>query len=464
MSDLLDVPLAPINLIWVDRENRQRSEMEPDPALQASIQRLGLIQPIVITRSFKLLAGERRWTACKALGWTSIPVRWFEELPEVEQRLVELEENIKRRDLPWFDIVSAISELHTLYCSRDPAWNQARTAEATATNEGYISRILLVAPLLADPRVAAATSINEASNLIRRRNERASDAEINELAEFARELAAPKPPVSKPGHVAAVLVPAVAPPPAPWSRLAVEQTILQENFLKWAPTYNGPKFNLLHCDFPYGIGVFEGAGQFKPEDQEGAYHDTPETFWALLDCLVKNIDRLMGVSGHIVFWHSSRFGIMQALNTIFSTVPGLEFYPYSLVWHKTDNSGIAGDSQRHPRHTHETALLAIRGRRPLVRTGADSYAGPGDRKLHPSAKPEPMLRHFLGMLVDEHTRLLDPTCGAGSAIRAAESLGARPSSCLGLEIEERFVKASRESLQLQRLSATASSLSSPLEE
>jgi predicted RNA methylase len=35
------------------------------------------------------------------------------------------------------------------------------------------------------------------------------------------------------------------------------------------------------------------------------------------------------------------------------------------------------------------------------------------------------------MFVDENTRLLDPTCGGGSALRAAESLNA--GSVLGIE-------------------------------
>jgi DNA modification methylase len=61
-----------------------------------------------------------------------------------------------------------------------------------------------------------------------------------------------------------------------------------------------------------------------------------------------------------------------------------------------------------------------------------------------SEKPEPMLRHFFGMLVDENTVMLDPTCGSGSALRAAESLGAK--YVLGLESNEEFADRAREAL------------------
>jgi DNA modification methylase len=158
-----------------------------------------------------------------------------------------------------------------------------------------------------------------------------------------------------------------------------------------------------------------------------------------------------------MFWLSPKPAIILKTMRLFENGLSLEFYPYPLIWHKSDNSGIVGDSQRWPRHTYEAALLAYRGRRPLVRTVADSYSGPGDRKLHPSCKPEPMLRHFFAALVDENTRFLDPTCGAASSLRAAESLGARPENVLGLEIEERFVSVGRESLLSFRVMAESSS-------
>jgi hypothetical protein len=243
-----------------------------------------------------------------------------------------------------------------------------------------------------------------------------------------------------------------------WTRLAVERSIKQANFLEWAPSYEGISFNLIHCDFPYGANVFDGAGQFKPEDQEGAYSDDAADYWALTNCLAKNLDKLLSPAGHLMFWLSPKHTIILETTLLLSKhTPHLAFYPFPLIWHKSDNSGIVGDSQRWPRHTYEAALLAYRGRRPLVRTVADSYSGPGDRKLHPSCKPEPMLRHFFAALVDENTRLLDPTCGAASSLRAAESLGALPQNVLGLEMEDRFVSVAREALLSSRVMSESSS-------
>ena len=53
-----------------------------------------------------------------------------------------------------------------------------------------------------------------------------------------------------------------------------------------------------------------------------------------------------------------------------------------------------------------------------------------------SEKPQGVLRHYFRMLVDGHTSLLDPTCGSGSALRAAASCGA--SRFLGVELDKGF--------------------------
>jgi len=52
------------------------------------------------------------------------------------------------------------------------------------------------------------------------------------------------------------------------------------------------------------------------------------------------------------------------------------------------------------------------------------------------------------MFIDEYSRVLDPTCGSGTALRAAESLGA--SFVLGLEINPDFCEGARTLLKKSR--------------
>ena len=57
------------------------------------------------------------------------------------------------------------------------------------------------------------------------------------------------------------------------------------------------------------------------------------------------------------------------------------------------------------------------------------------------------------LVVDETTDFLDPTCGSGSSLRAAESLGAR--TVLGLEINPDYANAAEAETQRFRLKRRA---------
>ena len=75
---MLDRPaMRPIDSIIVGE--RFRKDMGDLEALAQSIAEDGLLQPVVVSQRFILLAGERRLRACRdILGWTDIPVRIME--------------------------------------------------------------------------------------------------------------------------------------------------------------------------------------------------------------------------------------------------------------------------------------------------------------------------------------------------------------------------------------------------
>lgn len=57
-------------------------------------------------------------------------------------------------------------------------------------------------------------------------------------------------------------------------------------------------------------------------------------------------------------------------------------------------------------------------------------------------KPVAMLKHFMRMFTDDLSLVLDPTCGSGNAIKAAESLKAN--TILGLERDPEFYSRAKE--------------------
>lgn len=70
--------------------------------LADSIRTYGLLQPILVTRiesgGYKIVAGERRWRACRMLGMSEVPVI-IKELSDVQTAQIALIENLQREDL-----------------------------------------------------------------------------------------------------------------------------------------------------------------------------------------------------------------------------------------------------------------------------------------------------------------------------------------------------------------------------
>jgi len=220
-------------------------------------------------------------------------------------------------------------------------------------------------------------------------------------------------------------------------QIPIPPPIQHASFLTWVAEYSGPTFNMLHCDFPYGVNLFGGA--WSGRNSHTTYEDKPDDYITIIKALCLHLDTVLSPSAHVMFWCSANIRIQaQTLGLFRELAPSLIFNEFPLIWHKTDNVGIVPDPAREARRVVETCLYASREDRKIVRTISGAYGSPTNKDLHPSTKPEPMLRHFMQMFVDENTSLLDPTCGSGSALRAAESLGAK--RVLGLEKDEEYFK------------------------
>lgn len=410
---------VPINEIVVVRTERIRKEIRQSniDELAASIHRRGLIHPPVVTEELKLVSGETRLTACKALGWTAIPVQFVSDLSERELKLIELEENVKRKNLSWQDECLAVYELHKLHKEVDEKWTQQKTAEVVGFTQPHVGKQIEVAEeLLAENvKVTTADKFSVAYNAVQRSTERKKAlalTQVEERMEATLGVGKPKVEAEKP------VIP-----------------LMLANFHEWQDNYKGQKFNLIHCDFPYGINISDGPRQNSVI--KDVYDDTPETYWSLVSRLSLAMKNVVAESAHLIFWFSMDFysDTLTELRRMGWTVD-----PYPLIWNKSDNAGIASDPQRKPRRVYECAFFGSRGDRKLTEAGtrSNSVSYPGQKKEgdHVSTKPIPVLEHFMKMVCDEYSIVFDPTAGSGNALKVGKKLGAK--SCLGLEINKEF--------------------------
>lgn len=78
---------------------RVRDEYGDMEALAESIKEHGLLHPIVVDSDYNLIAGCRRLLACERIGKKEIEAKVLENISEKQLRVLELEENIRRKDL-----------------------------------------------------------------------------------------------------------------------------------------------------------------------------------------------------------------------------------------------------------------------------------------------------------------------------------------------------------------------------
>jgi len=465
-------------------EERQRKAAEPDDSLIASIESRGLLNPIIIHGNGELVAGERRLRAHMKMKRTHIPARIFEGLSHIEKFEVELQENLARKQLTWQEEVRAIGQYHEmklhLNSQNGGSWTQMGTSTALGISQGHLSMILAVARDISDESVATCPTLKGAFNLISARADRARIAAQSRGIGVAETTAAliPALPVgaTKEERTAALMAGiknvnmaaetvddldknikaieqgrvAAAALEAQRKLEIVGDLVVHADFLEWAETYEGPKFDVLHVDFPYGKG-YSGARTRRTGKEHicPVYNDNPDIYLGLVEGFLALQDRIAFPAAHCLFWFDMSY--YQWTIDQFEAAGWTLTQPFPFIWAK-GYQGIASDVKRRPRHVYETCLLFSRGDRKIVKLDKGVIDVPVDEKLHLNQKPIAMLKHLLGMYVDDHTAVLDPTCGSGSAIAAARLLGA--ARVLGVELDSNNADVAR--LILQRTVPTES--------
>ncbi len=400
-------------------KDRQRKSFPKIKELAESIDRNGLLHPIVITKDKALVAGERRFRAFKLLGRETIPVHYLDEISPQEARVIELEENTKRVDLTWQENCLATYDYHELRVLDEPKWTKVASAEALGMSVTWTRRLITVATALkkGSKYVADAQNVDAAYRVVRREQDRVVKSGISQI-DFKKKFKI------SPGKEEEDEEPEETLP---------EVSIEQGDFIEWAPQYEGRRFNFIHCDFPYG--VLYHTTNYSGSSTWGKYDDTLETYELLLDTLCANVERLLFPSAHLMFWFSMNYYSMTVEKL---TAAGFAVNPFPLVW--TKDRGVIPDPQRGPRRTYETALLASLGDRKVIKSPANTIYHKVEKEGHISTKPKPVLEHFFQMFVEDITEILDPTCGSGTALAVAKKLRAK--RVVGRDVEPEYVTTS----------------------
>ena len=112
-NDNANVVMVDIDDIIIPKRHRSLNQ-EKAEMLQASIEEVGLLAPIVVTEDYALVAGRHRLAAFQALGKEKIPAVVM-TFSDIDAELAEIDENLIRYELEVMDRALHISRRKKLY-------------------------------------------------------------------------------------------------------------------------------------------------------------------------------------------------------------------------------------------------------------------------------------------------------------------------------------------------------------
>lgn len=147
MLKLVELPIADIKI-----GTRARKELGDLASLRDSIARDGQLNPIIVNESYTLIAGERRLSACKELGHTTILARIMQGLTADDELIIEMIENTARKDFEWYEEIELKQKIHALwkaqYSTVRNEWGYRETAEKLGCSLGTLSTDITIAEAL----------------------------------------------------------------------------------------------------------------------------------------------------------------------------------------------------------------------------------------------------------------------------------------------------------------------------
>lgn len=406
---------------------RQRREIDGEKLAELinSIEKSGLLQPIVVRDGGVLVAGERRLRAISNLEGLGAGIKFGGELWEpgfipgvdigtldpLAAAEAELEENVCRVDLSLQERISATGRLADLRREQAKLLGRAlptvgeialevRGSNVGASNENT-RRELILSQHLDNPEVAKAKTLDEAWKA----HTRAETAERDKA--HAQRVGS----TYDKGRL----------------------RLIQADCTKWMIEQAGDQFDVIVTDPPYGINAQDfGDADGRLQAQTHTYDDSPEAWRKLMGICAEQWYRLAKPQAHLyVCCDIDRFVELKHI----LDDEGWDCHRTPIVNYKRDGARVPWISWG-PQRKYELILYAMKGRKLVTRIYPDVIETLGDDNLgHGAQKPVALYSNLLQRSCKAGDKVLDTFCGTGTVFAAAFALKLE---AVGVEADERY--------------------------
>lgn len=408
MEDSIPLPYHNIDVASITVEERFREDYGDIQSLADSIKQEGLLHPVVIDESHRLLAGGRRLQAVKLLGWEKVHCHYIYELDDVARRRIELAENIHRKEITWQEKAKLTQEIQRMaqidlglteeqVQQIDPQDRYAQAPFSTRTLAEI--RGVSAMTIVRDLRLANALEImpsleNETSqtNALRKIDRMMEDIER------ALELRAKRREVD-----------------------AMQDYIKEGDATSLVLSLETNSVDCIITDPPYGTGNLDGNIYKYREGKD--YDDSPEATLALLRSIGPELRRVLKPNGHL--WAFFGPPLWQQTLDLWRK-SGFEITNIIAVWYKSGGATGTVNWDYDLAPDWEPFILAHNRERKLASKHGATFVFPpdlGSNRLHPNQKPVALLRELITLSTQPGDTIFDPFAGSGSTAVAAKELG-----------------------------------------
>lgn len=208
-------PVAEGGVLYIDinsikpnaSQPRKKFDEEKLEELASSIDQHGLIQPIVLRKAgkgYEIVAGERRWRACRIVGLKEVPCI-VKELSDEENMLLAIIENMQREDLNPIEEAEGLKQMIDRY-----GLTQEQVSYSVGKSRPYITNSLRllklpeeVRDLTAEGKIsmgharALAAIKDDAKLLLLAKRTAAEGLSVRQIESLAKENKKPEKPTSQ---------------------------------------------------------------------------------------------------------------------------------------------------------------------------------------------------------------------------------------------------------------------------
>lgn len=414
-------------------DGRIRSDLGDIAGLAASIQEFGVIEPLVVSHNsdateFRLVAGGRRYAALTRLGRTILTHArefiWREELIDgdatAKLRLqgIELEENLRREDLKWSEVVLGkqrllriMQELHGVatvggqttaekHGVGDSGFGVRKLAAMLGESAGQTSKDLQLAKLVTDMPVLATADTKESA--LRKFNTAVMYTAMKQIAQ--------------------------AKPVSTTKRWALFRGSFATASLALEPN----SVDLIYTDLPYGVDLSKMS---KHDDSVVSYLDGRDAIINLLPEVASAAYRLLRNNRFAVFFFGFNYYDLLLVNLLKA---GFNVNAVPVVWLKHTRS-TENPNTRYA-NGYEQALVAMKGSPMFMRPSnvniVDVPAIASSQRLQIAQQPVELVQRFVLDMTSPNGVVCDLCAGSGTTGEAAIRLGrqavlfeAEPQAC-----------------------------------